>query len=146
MLAMHPDIQEQVADELRTVFDNKESNVDRSELEKLHLLERCINEALRLFPVVTLMARKCGTQFKVHGYDILPGMSVAIGIREIHRKTRYWGPNAHLYNPDNFLPKNVNSRSPFCFIPFSMGPRNCIGNYFAFHLGWFSFLDFLFFA
>lgn len=127
MLAIHPEIQEQVVDELHSVFKDKWSDVGRAELERLSLLERCINEALRLFPIVTVMARKCESSFMLRDYKIEPNMSVAIGVQQLHRNPRYWGPNSHEYNPDNFLPKNVDARNPYCFIPFSAGPRNCIG-------------------
>lgn len=130
MLAMHPEIQEKVIDELRSIFETKEADVNRADIEKMFLLERCINESMRLFPVVTLMARKCETPMKLNDFIIEPGTAIAIGVQQIHRKTKYWGPEAHLFNPDNFLPKNIATKNPFCFIPFSGGPRNCIGNYF----------------
>lgn len=124
---MHPDIQDQVIDELRSVFPERDTPAERSDLERLHLLDRCMLESLRLFPVVTLMARKCTAPFKLQDFVVKPGMSVAIGIRQIQRNPLYWGPNADRFDPDHFLPERVKARSPFCFIPFSAGPRNCIG-------------------
>lgn len=127
MLAMNSELQDRVVDELRSVFPDQNSYADREELDKLELLDRCMNESLRLFPVVTIMARKCASPFTLQGFDIKPGMSIAIGIRQIHRNPKYWGPNADAFDPDNFLPEKVKARSPFCYIPFSAGPRNCIG-------------------
>lgn len=131
MLAMHPRIQEQVLDEMHRIFPDATTPVSRYDLERLHLLERCINETLRLFPVVTIMARKVEQEISINGYTVDAGMGVAIGIHQLHRKEKYWGKDAHLFNPDHFLPERVEGRSPYQFIPFSGGPRNCIGSKYA---------------
>lgn len=47
----------------------------------------------------------------------------------MQRKDVY-GEDAEEFNPDHFLPENMGKRHPFCFLPFSGGPRNCIGTFF----------------
>lgn len=58
---------------------------------------------------------------------ILPaGSSVGIAIFKVHRDEKYW-PEPLKFDPDRFLPEQIAKRHPYSFVPFSGGPRNCIG-------------------
>lgn len=46
----------------------------------------------------------------------------------MHRKETIWGENANNFDPDNFLPENIEKRSAYSFVPFAAGTRMCIGN------------------
>ncbi len=48
----------------------------------------------------------------------------------LHWKPEYF-PEPDTFNPDRFLPEEIAKRSAYAFIPFSAGPRTCLGIKFA---------------
>ncbi|KAI5709369.1 hypothetical protein M8J76_016618 [Diaphorina citri] len=55
------------------------------------------------------------------------GATVAAFIYQIHRDPRHWS-NPHCFDPDRFLPSEISRRNPNAYLPFSSGPRNCVGS------------------
>lgn len=55
------------------------------------------------------------------------GSHVLISLADMHRNKSIWGESADQFNPDNFLPQNIEKLHPYAFLPFSAGVRNCIG-------------------
>lgn len=65
------------------------------------------------------------------GLFIPKNTEVFISMFTLHRRKDIWGANANEFNPDNFLPENEEKRPKYSYMPFSYGPRNCIGAKYA---------------
>ncbi|CAH1107559.1 unnamed protein product [Psylliodes chrysocephalus] len=129
VLGMFPDIQQKLYEEMVDIL-GLERDVTASDLPKMKYTERVIKETLRLFPVAPAFARTLTGDINL-GDKILPsGCSVAFVVAYIHRNPEYW-PDPLKFDPDRFLPEEVAKRHPCTYIPFSYGPRNCIGGRYA---------------
>ncbi|XP_025263686.1 cytochrome P450 4C1 isoform X2 [Camponotus floridanus] len=122
--------QKKVHEELKEVFKDSEIPANIKELSQLKYLDRVIKEALRIFPSVPIITRKLSVDIKIGDYTFPKGVTVALGIGLVHRNPEVW-PDPLKFDPDRFLPENSKHRHPYAYIPFSAGPRNCIGQKFA---------------
>ncbi|KAL6256425.1 hypothetical protein P5V15_012538 [Pogonomyrmex californicus] len=130
LLAEHKDIQNRVREEINAVMHESGGKLTMQSLQKLSYLERCIKETLRLYPVVYIIARNTSEDVKLQSYLVPAGTSILISIYGVHRDPNYW-PNPEIFDPDRFLPEKIQNQHPYSYLPFSAGPRNCIGQRFA---------------
>lgn len=130
-LAINQQHQELVVDELRTIFETADCDVNESHLGQMKYTERVIKESMRLLTPIPLIARKVTADIELSAGTIPCGTIVLINIMHMHRNANIWGSNAIEFDPDRFLPENISKRPPFSYIPFSGGIRNCIGSKYA---------------
>ncbi|XP_036144042.1 cytochrome P450 4C1 [Monomorium pharaonis] len=129
LLAEHKNIQDCVRKEIDDTMKENQGKLTKS-LQDLHYLERCIKEALRLYPINSWLARVTSTEAQLKSCLLPTGTIVLLNICGVHRDSNFW-PNPEIFDPDRFLPENIRNRHPYSYIPFSAGPRNCIGLQFA---------------
>lgn len=122
--------QEKVHEELKEVFADSETPASIKELSQLKYLDRVIKETLRIFPSVPLISRQLEEDVKLDNYVLPKGVTIAMAIVLTHRNPKIWS-DPMKFDPDRFLPENSKNRNPYAYIPFSAGPRNCIGQRFA---------------
>ncbi|XP_046748575.1 cytochrome P450 4g15-like [Diprion similis] len=132
LLGYYPDVQEKVYQELDEIFQGSDRETTFRDTLEMKYLERVILETLRLFPPVPLIARKLNEDVKLvtGGYVIPEGATVLIPPYQVHRQEEIY-PNPEEFNPDNFLPENMQQRHYYSYIPFSAGPRSCVGRKYA---------------
>ncbi|XP_037782766.1 uncharacterized protein LOC119579100 [Penaeus monodon] len=130
VMGTHREIQTRVQEELDEVFQGSDRPPTMADLRELKYLELCMKESLRVFPSVPAIIREIKEEIQINNYRIPAGTSIAIHVYRIHRDPEQF-PNPEVFDPDRFLPENCNKRHPYAYIPFSAGPRNCIGQKFA---------------
>ncbi|XP_039309280.1 cytochrome P450 4C1 isoform X1 [Solenopsis invicta] len=130
LLGNNPDHQEKVHEELEEVFRDSETPATKEQLNDLKYLSRVIDETLRIFPSAPTISRKLMKEVKLDDHIILPkDHEVVVPIVLVHRNPEVW-PDPLKFDPDRFLPENKNKKQ-YAYIPFSSGPRSCIGKKFA---------------
>ncbi|XP_040096941.1 prostaglandin E2 omega-hydroxylase CYP4F21-like isoform X2 [Oryx dammah] len=131
-LAKHPEYQERCRQEVQELLKDREpKEIEWDDLAQLPFLTMCIKESLRLHPPVTVISRRCTQDIMLPDGRVIPkGVICLISIFGTHHNPSVW-PDPEVYDPLRFEPENIKGRSPLAFIPFSAGPRNCIGQTFA---------------
>ncbi|XP_023243857.1 cytochrome P450 4c3-like [Centruroides sculpturatus] len=131
LLGLHPDIQEKLYQELEEIFgEDMNKSITSDELKRMKYLECVVKESIRIYPPIPVIIRKNPSDMKVGDYIFPAKSSLVINIYGIHHNPTVF-ENPEVFNPDRFLPENCDKRHPFAFVPFSAGPRNCIGQRFA---------------
>ena len=134
LLSQHPDIETRLLDELTRVLDQRQ--IAFEDLEHLLYLEQVIKEGMRLFPVAAIIARQAIAPVPLThpttGEDhIIPKngfMLMAPWV--LHRRPDVY-PEPLRFDPDRFAPDQQATRPKMAYLPFSGGPRSCIGQGFA---------------
>ncbi|CAK9088089.1 unnamed protein product [Durusdinium trenchii] len=146
-LARHPEIQQQVQEEVDHFFASLcGRDPSYQDLSGFDLLDRCITETLRLWPAVangTFRQLQFGEDLKgVGGQVQLPkGTFVTVTNWCRHRNPELWGADADTFNPWRDFSQQelvrvgcpMAARTPQSarFSPFAHNPRSCLGKNFA---------------
>lgn len=139
LLGHHPEIQEKVWPEIDGLFDELGADgsppmITLDKVKELKYLECIVKEGLRLCPSVPFIGRKTNEDITLKTNDkeyVVPsGTIIYVMIYMLHRDPEVYR-QPEKFEPDRFLPENCSGRNPFAFVPFSAGPRNCIGQRFA---------------
>ena len=100
------------------------------DVPKLTYVRQVVEETLRLRPPAPLVARNVVEDDEVDGFRLASGDVVFLLFWATHRHPQFW-EDAETFDPDRFAPEASKDRHSWSFLPFSGGPRTCIGNMFA---------------
>jgi len=128
LLSQHPEVEEKLSSELNNLLGSQIPGLD--DLPKFAYTRQVIDEALRLYPAGWLMTRRALKDDHLGDYFVPAGTEIYISPYFIHRHHNLW-EDPDRFNPDRFGPNHSRDRHLLAMLPFSAGPRNCIGELFA---------------
>lgn len=85
LLAMHPDVQEKVYEELQTVFESQDKITKYEHIQRLTYLDRVIKEGMRVLPVVPFMMRTATADTQISNCTIPKDAFILMSIYNLHR-------------------------------------------------------------
>ncbi|XP_020814406.1 probable cytochrome P450 4d20 [Drosophila serrata] len=124
-------IQQRIYEELVEVLGQDPSTpVTQTMLSELKYLECVIKETMRLYPPAPVVGRYT-TMDLVIGEKVIPAnTSIYLVPYFAHRDPDYF-PDPLTFKPERFLDGEEEAHATFAYVPFSAGPKNCIGQKFA---------------
>lgn len=136
LIGNYPEIQARIHEEIEKLYYPGEGKImwTKDQLSQMKFLEACIKESLRLFPSVPFIGRQAKEDLEIEDGVIIPKNStILLFLYEIQQDPKYF-PEPTRFIPDRFIEGSEHyggKINPFAFVPFSAGPRNCIGQKFA---------------
>ncbi|CAN5218078.1 cytochrome P450 [soil metagenome] len=128
LLSEYPGIQERAHQEAVSVVG--EGRPKFSHVKRLGLIRNIFAEALRLYPPVAFLPRTAAVPVCMRDKEIKAGAMISISPWLLHRHRRHW-KEPDSFDPDRFDRDDTVTAQRQAYLPFSKGPRVCLGASFA---------------
>ncbi|KAK7788571.1 hypothetical protein R5R35_000158 [Gryllus longicercus] len=134
-LARHPDVQEELRQEVVAARGANGGRLPFEVLLELPLLDQVIHETLRLHPALPAMEKVCTRAISLRAADgtelhVPKGQLVILPVLGFHKDPRYFH-DPERFDPDRFSPGRKSDIPKYMFLGFGGGPRQCLGMRFA---------------
>ena len=123
-LATNIDVQNRLIAEIDKELGDKKPEYDN--VAHLPYLDMVVSETLRLYTPNRRNVRDTARDITICGFRIPKGTDVTIPVHAVHRNPEYW-PDPKKFDPERFSSENKGKIVPYSYMPFGIGPRNCIG-------------------
>ncbi|KAI8149550.1 cytochrome P450 [Fennellomyces sp. T-0311] len=130
-LSRHPDIEAKMLQEISNTGITHDKVPTTDQISQLKYMNQVLKETLRKYPPVKILTKYCKKECVVSGgYRIPKGTFCQVNTYSMHHNTEVY-PDPEKFDPERFTPEEEQKRSRFAWLPFSTGPRACIGMAFA---------------
>lgn len=128
LLAQHPEVAAKLHAELDAVLGGRAPTAD--DLPRLRYAEMVLSESMRLYPPAWGLVRTAAEEVHFGPYTVPKGTVISAVSYVVHRDPRFF-PDPLRFDPERWTPEAKAARPRFAYFPFGGGPRQCIGEPFA---------------
>jgi cytochrome P450 len=128
LLCTHPESYQRLQQEVDQVLQGRQPTY--ADLPGLPYCLQVFKETMRLYPPAPGILREALHDTVIDGYKVPRGSIIMISPYTLHRRADYF-PEPEQFRPERFAPEQEKLLPRSAYIPFSAGPRICIGNHFA---------------
>ncbi len=128
LLTQNPEAYHKLQQEVDQVLGERVATY--ADLPQLTYATQVFKEALRLYPVSSLMARLAKTDTQLGAYPIRKGEMVVLSPLVFHHHPDVYA-QPERFEPERFSPENERKIPRYAYLPFGLGTRTCIGNHFS---------------
>jgi cytochrome P450 len=128
LLANSPAHQERAREEAKAQLNGRAASA--KDAAAMPFIKQVLEEAMRLYPPVGLLARTVVEKDELCGRTMRPNDTVFLPIWALHRHQMWW-EEPERFDPGRFDPVTGPKRDKYQYLPFGAGPRVCVGADFA---------------
>ncbi|XP_017031968.1 cytochrome P450 9b2 [Drosophila kikkawai] len=136
-LLHNPEIQQRLYEEVKETREAlKGESLTYDAVQKMNYMDMVISESLRKWTLAAVTDRCCSKDYTLTDddgtklFDFKVGDRINIPISGLHMDDRYF-PEPKKFDPERFSEERKGELVPYTYLPFGVGPRNCIGNRYA---------------
>jgi cytochrome P450 len=123
-----PDVEAKMHEEIDRVLQGRPPTM--ADIPSLPFVERVVTESMRLYPPAWIIGRRALGEYPIGPYVAPAGALFLVSPFIVQRDARHY-PDPERFNPDRWTPEFRAALPKFAYFPFGGGPRQCIGESFA---------------
>lgn len=127
-LAQNIELMEKAQEDIKSTMEKHNGELSYEAIMEMKFIDLCVKETLRKYPF-PILTRECTKDYLVPGskFTIQKGTSIVISLLGIHRDESFF-PHPEQYDPERFSEERKDYNEDM-YMPFGVGPRNCIGEF-----------------